>query len=598
MLRYIIGVSLIAAAIMLIRRLAGGRMLRRHQYALWLLIPLYMIASPFIKINVPVAEEISNLIPANVEQVIYENVYSNDVLLSAEVENNDASDMVFEMSGEQNIAFEKDVREGSVAGVPSKTPVNTGLILNVSYISVAATLIILLTVYNAGFVIFCRRNRKYLGTDPKSGLGIYGISHRGVPFLLFNKIYVEEDPSAISEYAICHEACHYKHGDFIWVIIRHLVLALNWYNPLIWAAFILSGRDCELACDEEVVSVYGSGSAEKYAEDLLMLMQRKSDSSYRFSMTTGMKSGYKSMRRRLLSLKHPARTSYKAIALSLAALIVVSGFSVLDPKAAEHEQSIIDELVSEAVIDAPVKLEAPFDYETSVPVVKQTYDRIKDITFYRDGSSVKARLSLPEGAGPFKTVVMRGKFGSDYSLYSSVVRILNENGYAALQIKNTHESEIISRSGGSGDKTFSDVYFKQVLDFYAVIDEMRYIPDIDMDNIYLWGHEIGGVIALYTGIERQSEFKGMIIVQPELSSNQYLEFSKDPKLAVRLYEMLPECYTPTVILEPRNQAESMKAVDSMPDAKLILFDYSQRFVDDKYIDMTAENTIEALKFIG
>ena len=376
------------------------------------------------------------------------------------------------------------------------------------------------------------------------------------------------------------------------------MLALNWYNPLIWAAFILSGRDCELACDEEVVSVYGSGSAEKYAEDLLMLMQRKSDSSYRFSMTTGMKSGYKSMRRRLLSLKHPARASYKAIALSLAALIVVSGFSVLDPKAAEHEQSIIDELVSEAVIDAPVKREAPFDYETSVPVVKQTYDRIKDITFYRDGSSVKARLSLPEGAGPFKTVVMRGKFGSDYSLYSSVVRILNENGYAALQIKNTHESEIISRSGGSGDKTFSDVYFKQVLDFYAVIDEMRYIPDIDMDNIYLWGHEIGGVIALYTGIERQSEFKGMIIVQPELSSNQYLEFSKDPKLAVRLYEMLPECYTPTVILEPRNQAESMKAVDSMPDAKLILFDYSQRFVDDKYIDMTAEKTIEALKFIG
>ena len=76
MLRYIIGVSLIAAAIMLIRRLAGGRMLRRHQYALWLLIPLYMIASPFIKINVPVAEEISNLIPANMEQVIYENVYS------------------------------------------------------------------------------------------------------------------------------------------------------------------------------------------------------------------------------------------------------------------------------------------------------------------------------------------------------------------------------------------------------------------------------------------------------------------------------------------------------------------------------------------
>ena len=55
MLRYIIGVTLIAAAIMLIRRLADGRMLKRHQYAIWLLIPLYMLISPFLKISVPVS---------------------------------------------------------------------------------------------------------------------------------------------------------------------------------------------------------------------------------------------------------------------------------------------------------------------------------------------------------------------------------------------------------------------------------------------------------------------------------------------------------------------------------------------------------------
>ena len=132
MLRYIIGVSLIAAAIMLIRRLAGGRMLRRHQYALWLLIPLYMIASPFIKINVPVAEEISSLIPANVEQVIYENVYSNDALPLSDVENADASDMVFEMSGEQNTAAVNDPDGQAVTKRQVKTPVNTGLILNIT----------------------------------------------------------------------------------------------------------------------------------------------------------------------------------------------------------------------------------------------------------------------------------------------------------------------------------------------------------------------------------------------------------------------------------------------------------------------------------
>ena len=89
MLRYIIGVTLVAAAIMLIRRLAGGRMLKRHQYALWLLIPVYMIVSPFLKISVPVADELSSFIPVTVEKAVYENAYINDVF---ELEKADSED--------------------------------------------------------------------------------------------------------------------------------------------------------------------------------------------------------------------------------------------------------------------------------------------------------------------------------------------------------------------------------------------------------------------------------------------------------------------------------------------------------------------------
>ena len=263
MLRYIIGVTLIASAIMLIRRLASGRMLKKHQYAIWLLIPVYMIVSPFLKIKVPVADELSSLIPVTVEKAVYENAYINNLI---EIEKTDSEDIVFEQANEQEQAVSNPVLSDTEATQKAVgKPVNVGAILNGIYITVTATTVVLLTAYNAGFVIFCRKNRKYLGTDPKSGLKVYAITHRGVPFLLFNNIYVDPDPSKLSEYAICHEACHFKHGDFLWVIVRHLVLALNWYNPLIWAAFILSGRDCELACDEEVVGVYGEDYAEIYA---------------------------------------------------------------------------------------------------------------------------------------------------------------------------------------------------------------------------------------------------------------------------------------------------------------------------------------------
>ena len=597
MLRYIIGVTLIAAAIMLIRRLAEGRMLKRHQYAIWLLIPLYMLISPFLRIKVTVTDEISSMIPEAFEKAVYENAYIEDAEPFAELEKDDLPEVVFEQGEVLEQAEDTEALSNTaVSGKTVKRHINMGAVLNCTYICVAASAVAVLTVYNAGFIIFCRRKRTYLGTDPKSGLKVYAIFHRGVPFLLFNGIYVDPDPSRISEYAICHEACHYKHGDFVWVIVRHLVLALNWYNPVIWAAFILSGRDCELACDEEVINVYGTDHAETYAEALVMQMQRKSE-FYRFTMTTGMRSGFKSMKRRIVSIKHPAKKSLKAIAMSLASLIVISGFAVLEPKAAESDKSIIDELVNEAVIEAPVKREAPFDYEIRKPVVSQAAANEKDITFFRDDNVVKAKMLLPEGNGPFKTVVMRGELGSTYYEYQTIADALKENGYAVLFVKNTHESEIIRRSGGSGVKTVADVYFEQVLDHFAVIDEMRYIPEIDMDNIYLWGHDLGGVISLYTGVERQDEIKGMVIVQPYLNENQALKFSEDPELMVRLYEILPDCTVPTAILEPENSplSASKRATESMPDGRIVLFEGSISKFDRFTFNNIDLKTLSALK---
>ena len=136
-----------------------------------------------------------------------------------------------------------------------------------------------------------------------------------------------------------------------------------------------------------------------------------------------------------------------------------------------------------------------------------------------------------------------------------------------------------------------------MLDHFAVIDELRYIPEIDMDNIYLWGHDLGGIVSLYTGIVRQDEIKGMIVVQPLLNNYQSLEFSKDPELLVRLYDLLPDCNVPTVILEPEKGllSASRKATDSMPDGKIILFEGELSDYLDHNVNNVGEKTLEALK---
>ena len=53
MLRYIIGISLISIGVIIIRAISSGKILKKHQYAIWLIIPLCMILLPFVKINIP-----------------------------------------------------------------------------------------------------------------------------------------------------------------------------------------------------------------------------------------------------------------------------------------------------------------------------------------------------------------------------------------------------------------------------------------------------------------------------------------------------------------------------------------------------------------
>ena len=57
MLRYIIGITLITAGLILIRALSNGKILKKHQYALWLIIPAFMILFPLVKFVIPAALE-------------------------------------------------------------------------------------------------------------------------------------------------------------------------------------------------------------------------------------------------------------------------------------------------------------------------------------------------------------------------------------------------------------------------------------------------------------------------------------------------------------------------------------------------------------
>ena len=73
------------------------------------------------------------------------------------------------------------------------------------------------------------------------------------------------------EYIILHEQRHIKRLDHIAKASAFLALAIHWFNPLVWVAFILASKDMEMSCDEAVIRKAGSDVRADYSASLLTL---------------------------------------------------------------------------------------------------------------------------------------------------------------------------------------------------------------------------------------------------------------------------------------------------------------------------------------
>lgn len=97
-----------------------------------------------------------------------------------------------------------------------------------------------------------------------------GITTPFVLGLVRPKIYL---PSGLKEqeqeHILLHEQRHIRRDDHIFRVVAFLVLCLHWFNPLVWAAFMLSGRDMEMSCDEAVTRHMSGDERADYAQCLL-----------------------------------------------------------------------------------------------------------------------------------------------------------------------------------------------------------------------------------------------------------------------------------------------------------------------------------------
>ena len=70
-------------------------------------------------------------------------------------------------------------------------------------------------------------------------------------------------------YILAHERYHKKRFDHITKPVVFAVVAIHWFNPLVWLAYALFVRDMEISCDEAVLAQAEGSIKKQYASSLL-----------------------------------------------------------------------------------------------------------------------------------------------------------------------------------------------------------------------------------------------------------------------------------------------------------------------------------------
>lgn len=80
-------------------------------------------------------------------------------------------------------------------------------------------------------------------------------------------------PSGLDEVqrqnVLSHERAHLARRDHWWKPLGFALLAVYWFNPVLWLAYALLCRDIELACDERVIRTMDESAVKTYSTVLL-----------------------------------------------------------------------------------------------------------------------------------------------------------------------------------------------------------------------------------------------------------------------------------------------------------------------------------------
>ena len=137
-------------------------------------------------------------------------------------------------------------------------------------------------------------------------------------------------PSGLDEVqrqnVLAHEQAHLARRDHWWKPLGFVLLAVYWFNPVLWLAYTLLCRDIELACDERVIRTMDESAVKTYSTVLLACsMPRKA------VITCPLAFGEVGGKERVRNALHYKKPAFWVIAASVTVCIVVAVCFLTNP---------------------------------------------------------------------------------------------------------------------------------------------------------------------------------------------------------------------------------------------------------------------------
>mgnify|MGYP004471759239 FL=1 len=225
---------------------------------------------------------------------------------------------------------------------------------------------------------------------------------------IYLPMHMDEGTAA---YVIAHERAHLARRDHWWKVLGYLVLALHWFNPLVWVAYILFCRDIELACDEKVVKGLDGAARADYSQALLSCAAPK-----RAVAACPLAFGEGNIKMRVKSALHYKKPAFWVAAAAVLAVVIVAVCFLTNPRSDINAETLLGTSRGE-ITRISVKMEeadSGEEYRMSTEEIKTVLSLLDAAEYERLGSASAmqecyARLYFEGAAGERELMLSQGE---------------------------------------------------------------------------------------------------------------------------------------------------------------------------------------------